>query len=76
MSSEPGALLPVNKKEIGFGVIEYKVQIPAHQLCDLGYVKVYDAKFSLFNMKLLMGWGITQVTGCLPSYISNLVKGL
>ena len=49
MSSEPGALLPVNKKEIGFGVIEYKVQIPAHQLCDLGCVKVYDAKlvFSL-----------------------------
>lgn len=47
MNSEPGALLPVNKKEIGFGVIEYKVQIPAHQLCDLGCVKVYDAKFSL-----------------------------
>ena len=49
MSSEPGALLPVNKKEIGFGVIQYKVQIPAHQLCDLGCVKVYDAKlvFSL-----------------------------
>lgn len=49
MSSEPGALLPVNKMEIGFGVIEYKVQIPAHQLCDLGCVKVYDAKlvFSL-----------------------------
>lgn len=49
MSSEPGALLPVNKKEIGFGVIEYKFQFPAQQLCDLGCVKVYDAKlvFSL-----------------------------